>query len=240
MDYGSMASDNEYRIFKSRFDWIFDTKKFNPRIIYLPGDNDIGGEGSDLVTSQKINRFQSNFPSPNHLLSTQAHYVLIERLTGNRNFPSITTSQVRVALSHIPLTFIHSQFSDAVLSKVRPKVIFSAHDHRPALATVSLEPYQFQRQDFGSDGLIRKNISNHECIEVIWPTSSYRMGVLRNGYGIASFSIENGGRLELGVLWSPSRFLVLGIYMAVAVAAMLFYCYISRSSWRNRRSIALL
>lgn len=80
MDYGSMASDNEYRIFKSRFDWIFDTKKFNPRIIYLPGDNDIGGEGSDLVTSQKINRFQSNFPSPNHLLSTQAHYVLVGSL----------------------------------------------------------------------------------------------------------------------------------------------------------------
>ena len=31
--------------------------------IFVPGDNDIGGEGSDRVTKDKVKRFNKNFPS---------------------------------------------------------------------------------------------------------------------------------------------------------------------------------
>ena len=30
--------------------------------IYVPGDNDIGGEGGDPVTDEKIRRFKDHFP----------------------------------------------------------------------------------------------------------------------------------------------------------------------------------
>ena len=29
--------------------------------IYIPGDNDIGGEGRDLITQRKVNKFQHHF-----------------------------------------------------------------------------------------------------------------------------------------------------------------------------------
>ena len=36
---------------------------FITQVIYLPGDNDIGGEGTDHVTQSKIERFNANFPN---------------------------------------------------------------------------------------------------------------------------------------------------------------------------------
>lgn len=36
---------------------------FIPQIIYLAGDNDIGGEGNDPITPQKIARFEKHFSS---------------------------------------------------------------------------------------------------------------------------------------------------------------------------------
>jgi len=33
------------------------------KVIYIAGDNDIGGEGMDMVTHNKISRFREHFPS---------------------------------------------------------------------------------------------------------------------------------------------------------------------------------
>lgn len=83
MNDGSVCSDDEYQLLKKRFDSIFNLSGHNSRVsryyialvsftnllftcqkvIYLPGDNDIGGEGSDRVTEEKIQRFNKNFPS---------------------------------------------------------------------------------------------------------------------------------------------------------------------------------
>ena len=59
MDEGSEGTDEELRGYVKRFHSIYDTKAIK---IYVPGDNDIGGEGLDLVTPKKISRFQQNFP----------------------------------------------------------------------------------------------------------------------------------------------------------------------------------
>lgn len=57
MDEGSIATADEYERYVKRFHWTFpETAKH----IYLPGDNDIGGEG-DPITYQKINNYAKHF-----------------------------------------------------------------------------------------------------------------------------------------------------------------------------------
>jgi ethanolamine phosphate phosphodiesterase len=60
MDEGSIATPDEYERYVKRFHWTFpETVKH----IYLPGDNDIGGEG-DPITYQKINSYIKHFGQP--------------------------------------------------------------------------------------------------------------------------------------------------------------------------------
>ena len=60
LDDGSECNDETFQSYVRRFKGIFDTKALK---IYVPGDNDIGGEGGDAVTAKKIKRFQQNFPN---------------------------------------------------------------------------------------------------------------------------------------------------------------------------------
>lgn len=48
IDEGYSASDSEYEIYVKRFKKIFPVP--DSKALYLPGDNDIGGEGSERVT----------------------------------------------------------------------------------------------------------------------------------------------------------------------------------------------
>lgn len=59
LDDGSESNDEAFKSYVRRFKGIFDTKAVK---IYVPGDNDIGGEGSDPVTAKKIKRFHQSFP----------------------------------------------------------------------------------------------------------------------------------------------------------------------------------
>lgn len=49
----------------------------NLKIIYLPGDNDIGGEGTDHVTQNKMERFNSNFPSQTENILGNTQFVVV-------------------------------------------------------------------------------------------------------------------------------------------------------------------
>ena len=59
MDEGSEGSDEEFAQYVKRFHGIYNTEAAK---IYVAGDNDIGGEGADPVTAEKISRFRQNFP----------------------------------------------------------------------------------------------------------------------------------------------------------------------------------
>ena len=48
IDEGYSASDSDYKIYVKRFKKIFPVP--DSKALYLPGDNDIGGEGSERVT----------------------------------------------------------------------------------------------------------------------------------------------------------------------------------------------
>ena len=40
-------------------------------MIYIPGDNDIGGEGRDYKTQWKVNRFEENFEKITGLVNVE-------------------------------------------------------------------------------------------------------------------------------------------------------------------------
>ena len=75
------------------------------------------------------------------------------------------------------------------MKKLKPNAVFSAHDHRAAMATTRLNDSRyFEASHFYQEPLskIQRKINDVDCIEVIWPTCSYRMGVENAGYGFAS------------------------------------------------------
>ena len=93
------------------------TNSYSLQIIYLPGDNDIGGEGNDHVSRSKIQRFSQNFPSEVESYSGQIQFVIVNRIVGDFNLPSVSSKndKFRVVLSHIPLTFVPGIFSREVI-----------------------------------------------------------------------------------------------------------------------------
>ncbi len=60
IDEGSEATREEFDTYADRFLSLFPPKS-GRTTVYLPGDNDIGGEGVDPVTLDKISRFEHVF-----------------------------------------------------------------------------------------------------------------------------------------------------------------------------------
>ena len=120
--------------------------------IFVPGDNDIGGEGSDRVTKEKIERFEKHFPSQQ--VYTFREKALFEILPVNaltqigrkdKDVGDVELNRTQVQydkedkdkplfkmiVSHLPvLPMQQSHFGQQVLDVIKPSVIFSAHDHR--------------------------------------------------------------------------------------------------------------
>lgn len=233
LDQGSQTTGEEYLIYTNRFNQIFNTGELNPLVINIPGDNDIGGEGSDRVTKEKVERFNHHFGSETQISHKNVKYLKVDRITPDFNFPNTTFEhdKFRVVLSHIPLSFIQGIFSEAVMAKLKPNLIFSAHDHRFAMATTHYKPFHITYQtsaieDINHSLIIQRNLSDTECIEIRWPTCSYRMGVLHVGYGVVS--IGSDGRMEAAVLWTHSRFRTLAIYSLTLIFCAVFYFYSGR------------
>lgn len=98
MDEGSISTDKDYELYKKRFLHIFDASTFNSnvgwsvfllvgllhiyflQVIYLPGDNDIGGEGNDHVTRFKIDRFNRHFPSKVETIAGNIQFVVVNMI----------------------------------------------------------------------------------------------------------------------------------------------------------------
>lgn len=106
MDEGSVASDDAFQRYLKRFHFIFKTSMPVHRI-YIPGDNDIGGEGSDHVTPQKLNRFRETFnESHSVIVRKRFRFFNINLLT--RKYPELNDSEssnklLNIILSHISI-----------------------------------------------------------------------------------------------------------------------------------------
>ncbi len=157
MDEGSESTDNEYFDYYKRFKGIYDTKAAK---IFVAGDNDIGGEGTDPLTPEKVSRFKKYFPAhPTFLFQVSPEkvvqryeledeesekYPIVEIVPANLlTFKSAEESwfgvssqphpsvKFRVVVSHMPILPNPAPiFSKEVMKYLHPSVIFSAHDHR--------------------------------------------------------------------------------------------------------------
>ncbi|XP_044751899.1 uncharacterized protein LOC123311856 isoform X2 [Coccinella septempunctata] len=196
--------------------------------IWIPGDNDIGGEGLERITPKKINRFMSNFDQADVIEFEQVTFLKVNYLTHSvpkykkGNF--YNTSMINIALSHVPLMFVPSVFVEKVMSHLQPQLIFAGHKHRAMIISTSA----FLRQDrhivpitTEYNKVFKFTLGLNDVYEILVPTCSYRMGTENIGFGYAV--IEND-ELKYTVLWSPSRFHQLWNYIFVLL--MLLVCFI--------------
>ena len=121
------------------------------KAIFVPGDNDIGGEDGDRVTKEKVERFQKHFPSksvntfseksilqiiPVNALTQGAKSAIESGFTG---FPTKLEKEdedkplFRMLVTHLPIMPMQQTlFVQQVLELLNPSIIFSAHDHSGA------------------------------------------------------------------------------------------------------------
>jgi len=242
IDEGSIAEgEEEYAGYTRRFHNIF-----NPQLtkgsIYTPGDNDIGGEGRDLVTSQKIARFEAGF-GPSKLVYPTCPFVdviPVSRLTeaGSLNLTMkiehVSRDKTVVVISHVPLLPMDGRFAERVMDEINPDIIFSAHEHKGLLYTGKrgspkldkvMEPMRKEDENTSFKIQTRHNsldstVEMSETIaEIIVPTCSYRMGVKEMAVGLAVFS--RSGEVVYTNLWVPARFPLLYLYLVALTLVLL-------------------
>lgn len=105
LDEGSVSTDDAYQRYLKRFNNIFKTSASVQRI-YIPGDNDIGGERYDYVTAFKTERFRKYFNETKIVLvNKRLRFLNINLLT--HVYPDlnvtdgISTKLLNIVLSHM-------------------------------------------------------------------------------------------------------------------------------------------
>jgi len=225
--------------------------------IYLPGDNDIGGERGDPITQLKIDMFEKYFgPSlPVHHVTDWMDVVPVSRLTEHGSFnlstkpEHLSPKKVVLAVSHVPVLPLNGRFAEKVMNLVNPDAIFSAHDHHGFLFTGDRQtgkmartiekfdkrdenaPFTLQCRSKDGTGTPSKLVW-----EVVVPTCSYRMGVKEMGLGLAVVNTQ--GEIFYANLWLPSRFSGLYTYLTslvVVVVILLVRRAVEIRRWWRRK-----
>jgi len=243
IDEASEATSEEQASYAHRFHRIYPPTK-GAEMIYLPGDNDIGGEGNK-VTEERIAQFEKDYgPTIPRMVSVTPWLTLIpvSRLISNNadknikktgfNLSRTPDQKVVVGLSHWPLLPKHDQLTDTVLA-FNPEVIFSGHYHHgglwrvPRIQKVTLDN---QPRNESKGPLLKKPLIFHQAedkgpivvdtgseqlTEVVVPAVSYRMGVPDMAFGVATISRD--GAVTYANLWLPKRFSVLRLYFFSAL-----------------------
>jgi len=258
LDEGSISSNEDFESYADRFFNIF-PKSYTQDSIFTPGDNDIGGEGYDLITLNKIARFNQRFGNREPVLhpSPWMDLVPVSRLTehGTLNITSklehISRKNTVVVVSHVPVLPLDGRFAERIMADINPDIIFSAHDHRGYLYTGKRESLKFDKtvEMFSkSEDITPLKITTRRekpdgsiemsdtMSEVVVPTCSYRMGVKEMGVGLAVFSKD--GDVVYHNLWVPSRFPLLYSYLASLFCFTLLFLlgkYVDlRRTWRRQ------
>jgi len=241
LDEGSISTPDDFSEYATRFKSIFPGYRVK-KTIYTPGDNDIGGEGMDMVTLAKLDRFNRVFGLQKSVIEAcpKLDIVPVSRLTehGLLNITSklefLSKDKTVVVISHLPVLPLSGRFAEKIMTDVNPDIIFSGHDHRGAVFSgerASLkskkEMTMFSKNDDISPFKVDTRTRNEEgklelserVTEIIVPTLSYRMGVKEMGAGLAVFHPETGEMMYYN-LWLPARFPLLYAYVASIIVVV--------------------
>ncbi|BES88117.1 Metallophosphoesterase 1 [Nesidiocoris tenuis] len=231
-DEGSTATDDEYERYHQRFKRIFRTadRFFASKTIYIPGDNDIGGENED-ITPQKLNHFDKYFGlKPDVVSFHNVSFVKINYMLKSAPHPPSGSDKVlTILLSHMPLLGASSFFTEKVIRDMKPSLIISAHDHKAVHFVGDLETGErtliesmSTDERSLSDSKWRFQSSKKHTNEILVPTCSYRMGVKETGYGVLLID-SKGDNVCYSVLWLPDRLYHLKIYFYVFLPVTALY-----------------
>ncbi|XP_072035772.1 uncharacterized protein [Amphiura filiformis] len=240
LDEGSIANDWEFDVYAQRLKQLYAVPE-NVKLIYVAGDNDIGGErASDPLTDEKIQRFERHFgsvaePIQHNFISfyklnflpflhtqhsPKVDVDLTDKLTEMQE--ESDNKPVKILLSHnaISETMLHRHIQ--ILQTLKPQYAFCAHTHYTGYLKHNLQELL---------GLFKKIYPNEEAPidpqedqtfvteEYRIPTCSYRMGVPNMAYAAAS--IDKSGQLTYTLLWLPSRYKQLYRYAVFAALAVI-------------------
>uniref|UniRef100_A0A914Z104 Calcineurin-like phosphoesterase domain-containing protein n=1 Tax=Panagrolaimus superbus TaxID=310955 RepID=A0A914Z104_9BILA len=224
-DEGVIMSSQEFEWTLERFTNIFSHVNNIPTI-YLPGDNDIGGE-NEPIYDRLVSRFNRIFVHSLNKLDhfSQSHVDIAATIPlEDGKFKSIIQAnnpRVKILLSHIPLLRSLRRADYETVESYSPDLILTAHDHTAELYLRNRTTPNFQRYAFKKrlDFLIS---SNHPIIEIQNPTVSYRMGVPNMGYGILTFYDESPLAAVYTVFWLPGRYPQLYLYIFAIIVVVCF------------------
>ncbi|XP_058062847.1 uncharacterized protein LOC131212826 [Anopheles bellator] len=259
MDEGSVADDVQFANYFSRFVNIFTQPTADTLMLFIPGDNDIGGEGLEVVKSDKVLRFKQYFNEQDEWTAhSLLQFVNVNRIsmTLPPNADHREQSSYTVFLSHMPVLRWTDPFTYQAIEDFQPNVIFSAHEHKSLYVKthrnrLSQEvPFVPLNTEPGSrHEVLEFNLDylkdTRELLEFVVPTCSYRMGEMKIGYGYAVF---DGDKLRYTVLWTSQRFYQLAVYSMMLLPLKLvcgqIWCNILKRYWcccrkRNRNYLPL-
>lgn len=238
-DEGEFATNEDFRSYVERFFHIFSHVDFK-QAIFVPGDNDIGGEGHP-VGSAELQRFDSYFRNDTFFTYRGIDFVKVSYLTTSyayRSYLSRLGSNVRIVLSHVPLSTSYGRYITDVVKELRPDVMLAGHNHESVHLVAEQGSGAVERLDMhlGVDGQpVRLDLSTGRMHELRLPPCSYRMGTVTVGFGAAVLGPDRV--LTYGVLWSPNRLLYLAGYLAVlpvcAVLCLPSACQLCCTLWRR-------
>uniref|UniRef100_T1JD05 Uncharacterized protein n=1 Tax=Strigamia maritima TaxID=126957 RepID=T1JD05_STRMM len=112
MDEGSVTTDQVFSIYAKRFFNLFATKGVVK--LYIPGDNDIGGEGSDKVTDQKVIRFRELFHDDEHVIYKFVEFARVNYFTREVEKTDVFSNKKRILVTHFPLLPVSKIFGREV------------------------------------------------------------------------------------------------------------------------------
>lgn len=93
--------------------------------------------------------------------------------------------KIRIGLSHMPVLNAGGPLLRSVLKEIDPHVLFTAHLHESRIFLYpSSGPIDFYDKRIETFDLNRLKMQN-QYLEIMVPTSSYRMGKYKIGYGLA-------------------------------------------------------
>lgn len=245
-DEGSKASTSEYESYLSRFESIFYQIK-STKVVYVPGDNDIGGEGADFRTPFKVSRFENHFHNLTGVINVHfVDFIMMDfrtqydsPLEKKQIFTDLVhqlSAPIRVLVNHESVITKMKMLVYPMLKLVQPNLILSGHWHEsyhyvcetclssnedsahwPVHIRDIRKLQGFTEVDFTS--LLAIN-------EIMVPTCSYRMGTATMGYGVGV--LRKSGSMQYSVLWLPSRYHQLYVYLGAVLLLPLivFFLYI--------------
>ncbi|KAL0849617.1 hypothetical protein ABMA28_013876 [Loxostege sticticalis] len=229
MDEGSISTMSQFHGYAKRLANIFDIN-YPVVQIWLPGDNDIGGENEPIMRD-KVIEFDNVFHQPSVITFRNISFYKVNGIT--HTVPKkgdAEENNFKIVVSHYPITTMH--LGHKVNDEIHPNIYFCAHDHESKYVKHTKESWygihvQHTHKDtrpFEGDKILEIPFDKENLYEIYVPTCSYRMGTSKIGFGAAILE-NNNEHMRYTVFWSPTRFPYLFFYLTVLVF-LTMYCLI--------------